>query len=121
MSWLTKIFEDIQKGVQIFMGIEPVIAPALPSGTAQKVSDVADDFTLIAQAVTNAQAVVAAVTAPGATSASIVQAAAPLVATAISKSEVLLGSKIVNQAGYSTAVNTITTGMVELLSALGKV
>jgi hypothetical protein len=120
MSWLTKIFEAIQKGLQIFEGIQPVVQSVLPSGTSGTLAQVTDDFTRIAQAITNAQAVIAAVSTPGATPASIITAAGPLVANVIAESEVVLQSKVTNEAQYATAINTITQGVVELLGALGK-
>lgn len=118
VSILAKIFQDIEKGIGIFTGIEPVVYQFAPAGAQATLSQVTDDLTQVGNAVTQAQAVVAAVSTPGATAASIVTAATPLVGTVISKSELVLGKKVGNQELYAQAITSITTGVVQLLDSM---
>lgn len=117
-SILTKIFQDIEKGIGIFAGIEPLVYSVVPTGVQPTVAQVTDDLTQVGNAVTQAQAVVAAISTPGASAASVVQAAQPLVASVIAKSELVLGKKVGNQQLYSQAITSITTGVVQLLDSL---
>ena len=111
------ILRDIGIGVQIFMGIEPIVYNTLPAGAQGKLSQVTDDLTQIAVAVQTTQAVVAIV-ASGGTPEQVKAAAAPLVNTVIQKSELLLGKKVHDTVLYAKALDEITQGMVDLLESV---
>ena len=117
-SVLGKIFGDIQKGIQIFEGIEPLAYPLIPPGAQATVSAITDDLTMVGNAVTNAQAVVAALAQPGATPASVVAAALPLVTNVISESELVAGKNIADEALFSKACQEFAQATVDLLNSL---
>ena len=118
VSVLGKIFSDIQKGIQIFEGIEPIAYPFLPAGVQGTVQQVTDDLTMVGNAVTNAQAVVAALNIPGETPAQVVQAAQPLVSNIISASELAAGKRIADEALFTKACQEFTQATVDLLNSL---
>jgi hypothetical protein len=116
-SVLAKIFGDVQKGIQIFEGIEPIAYPLVPPGAKATVSTLTDDLTSIGAAVTSASAVVATVKV-GATPADVAAAAAPLVSNILQSSELMSGKKIGNQAAYTAGVAALSAAVTQLLDSL---
>jgi hypothetical protein len=119
LSVIEKVLADIGKGIEIFEGIEPIVYPVLPQGAQGTATQVTDDLASIGKAVTDATAVTAAIV-PGATAASISQAAIPLVNQVLATSELISGKTITNSAAYATAVEQLTNAIIGLLSAVTK-
>lgn len=120
MSLLEKILADLGKGLQIFLGVEPIIQQFTPAGTVQtEVSKVTDDLTLLAASVSSTQAAVGAMTTPAATEAQKVQAITQAALRVLTTAEITAGKKVVNEALYNQAAGELAQGMTDLLNSIG--
>jgi hypothetical protein len=113
MNFLEKFLAVVLKIGQVAVGIEPVIAQAVPqAGTPMHA--VIDDLTAVATLVQNGTAVVAALKqnlTPDQEAAAI----APLVAQALLKAEILAGKKVHDEAGFAAASAQIAAGVKGVL------
>jgi len=117
MTWLKKAGLVLLKVLQYAAGIMPIVATALPSLGAPVKE--ADTLTKISGAVVTAEAMIAAISDPGAkTGAQKLKAATPLVAQIIHGSELLAGKKIKNEALFEQACTGITSNVADLLNSL---
>ncbi|MGA8221474.1 MAG: hypothetical protein WB780_07440 [Candidatus Acidiferrales bacterium] len=101
-------------------GFGPIINTFLPAKVAAVAVPVEDTFTKIGGQVATIETAFAAIGDPSArTGSEKLTAAAPLVSLILKDSELLAGKKIVDQAKYEQGVNSVTSGVADILSSVG--
>lgn len=115
MGFLAKFATVLGKVTQIAMGIGPMFGSVVPSaaGAIQTVSHDLEQIATIVQMVESMGATLG--NTPGALK---LTAASPLVAQIILKSSVLANRKIADSAKFTQGVNSIASGVADVLSSL---
>ena len=120
ISVIENILKDVATGIEIFEGIEPTVYQLLPASAQGVATTVTDDLTEILAGITDASAVLAAISGTNTATPQIALAATPKIKAILAKSEVQAGKVITDQAAYNVAVQQISQGFVNYLSAIGK-
>lgn len=117
MTFLKKLGQVLLKGLQVAIGIGPIITPLLGSGkAAQTAGTVVNDLTSIGSVVTQIETAFAAI--PGSTGAQKLQAAIPLVTQIVQTSELVINKKVANEALFTQACQEYTQATVDLLNSI---
>jgi hypothetical protein len=111
MSFLKRLGTVLAKGVQIAVGIGPLIAPFM--GSAKTAEVVANDLTSIGQLVVQAEALLQANPGPDK-----LQAVTPLVASILRTSQLVDGKQIQNETLFTEAARDIASGVAKLLNSI---
>lgn len=116
ITFLSKLGSLLAKGLAVFTGIWPIVAPYFGSSTKvqQGVTTVVNDLTAVAQVVVQAEAMIQT---PG-SGAQKLAAAAPLVANIIKTSELVSGHQIANQKLFIQGCTDLTSAVAEILNSL---
>jgi hypothetical protein len=128
MTWLKTFGLEVLKVIGVVSGLlggqgAAAITSAYPSASGV-VTSVESDLTLVANVITMIETAFAGasasgtVTLPPQTGPIKLAAAAPLVQQVIANSGLMKGQRVKNQALYTSAVKTITSGMADLLNSL---
>lgn len=117
MTFLKKLGQALLKGLQIAMGVGPIITPFLGSGKAGQVAQVVNnDLTSIGQVVLQIETAFAAI--PNSTGVQKLQAVIPLVKNIVATSELVAGKKIQNEQLFDQAVQEFAQATVDLLNSI---
>lgn len=114
MTFLQKLGSILAKGLQIVLGVAPILQAVYPQASGA-IGTAENDLNAIAQIVVEVEAVGQTLSLPGTQK---LTAAAPLVAQVIMQSSLLVGRKIANQALFNQAASEIAGGMADLLNSL---
>lgn len=114
MSFLSKFGSVLVKGIQIALGIFPVVETAIP-GTNQTAAVIQSDLTQLMQIITTVESVGQSLSLPG---PSKLTAAAPLVAQAILQSSMMVGKTVNDQAMFTKGATEVAQGVVDILNSL---
>lgn len=114
MKFLTKLGQILVKATQIVTGFGPIVQQFVPS-SVDAVTEVTSDLNLIAQVISNVEAV-GQVT--GLTGPDKLKAATPLVAQAILASSLLAKHQIANATLFQQGAQKIADGMADVLNSL---
>jgi len=115
MTFLKKLGTILANVAGIALGVGPLIKPFLGSGKAASVvSTGVNDFTAIAQVVTQIET---ALQGPNRGSEKLA-AVIPLVANIVKTSEIVSGKKIADEAAFNKGVQGFAQGMVDVLNAI---
>ena|SRR5215472_856864 len=115
-TFLGKLGKYLAEGVAVASGVWPLVQPFFGSGTkaAQTVPVVINDLTSIGSIVVQAEALIQT---PG-SGAQKLAAAAPLVENIVRTSELVVGHKIADQAGFTKGCTDLTSAVAEILNSL---
>lgn len=114
VTFLSKAGQIILQGIQIFMGVAPLITKQYPGATGT-VSVVSKDLTEIADAVVQAEAFGQALSLPGAQK---LTAAVGPVTQIIMDSSIVAGKKIADPTLFASATKGLASSMADLLNSL---
>lgn len=114
MGFLARLGTIILKFTEIAAGIAPIVSAAAPQA-APAITLVTSELTQIASVVQQAEVFGQALKLPGAQK---LTGAAPSVAQIILQSALLANHKIADQARFTQGVNSIASGVADVLSSL---
>lgn len=124
VSWLKKIGQGVAVAADVVAKVEglgPIIDPLLrgilPKSAQPLLSEGEDYLTKVGSVITTVEAVTTSM-GTAVSGADKLRAATPLVMQVVKGSELLLGKKITNQAGFEKACAGIASSMADLLNSL---
>lgn len=114
MTFLKRLGQILAQGLEIVLGLEPIIARQFPNASAP-VQVISKDLAAVAQVVVEMEAIGQVM---GTAGPDKLKAAAPLVAQVIMQSSLMAGKTVANPALFNTACSEIAGGMADLLNSL---
>lgn len=116
MTFLAALGSLIVRGLQIVLGIAPIVQASAPSASGT-VGAIASELQQISSIIIQVEAIGQALT-PGLTGAQKLQASTPLVAQILLQSAVLSGHTIADPALFTNGAEQIASGMANVLNSL---
>lgn len=116
MTFLSKLGSFLAKGIAIFTGVWPLVAPLFGSSAKaqQTVPTIINDLTSVGQIVVQAEALFQI---PGSGATKLANAA-PLVVNIVKTSELISGHKIKNETLFLQGCTDLTSAVAEILNSL---
>lgn len=115
ISFLTKLGQVALKGVQIAVGLAPIVSPFLPQSAQSAATTVISDLNVIGGIIGSVEAAGQALQLPGADK---LKAATPLVAQAVISSSLLAGKKVANPELFNRGAMKIADGTADILNSI---
>ncbi len=117
MSFLKKFGKVLVKVIGVVVGVGPFIGNAIPGEKDDRlIGKVKDTLQEIADLVLIAEGMFAGIA--GANGAQKLAAASPFVAQLIQRAEFMANKEIMDEAKFTAAIQTITSGFADLLNSL---
>jgi hypothetical protein len=115
ISFLTKLGQVALKGVQVAIGLAPMVSPFLPPSAQPIAQTVTNDLTTIGGIIGSVEAAGQALALPGVDK---LKAATPLVAQAVISSSLMVGKKIADPELFNRGAKKMADGMADILNSI---
>ena len=117
MSFLKKFGRVLVKVIGVVVGVGPIIGAAIPGEKDDRlIGKVKDTLQEIADLVLITEGMFAGIS--DASGLQKLAAASPFIAQIIQRSELMANREIMDEAKFAAAIQTITSGMADLLNSL---
>lgn len=118
MNFLAKAGSILLRVIGIASGIAPTLNPLVPQKDQGALAKVESEIGAIGGVITTTEAMAQSILGTTGNGAAKLKAATPFVSQIIQSSELMVSHKVKDEAAFTAAVTTITSGFADLLNSV---